>query len=564
MQWGMLLGIDVGGTHTDAVVIDESGIAASCKVPTEHGNLLASVESVIDCVCRQVPAAEIERLNLSTTLTTNAIVEGKTEEVGVLAVGGPGIDPTDFMLCRHFHALSGAIDHRGQLIRPMKESELAAAVAACRKDGIRAYAAVSKFSPRNPGMENRMAEVIGDAADVVTRGHALTGRLNFPRRLATAYFNSAIWRLFNDFADAVGKSLRRLGLSAARVNILKADGGTMPLSMAREMPVESILSGPAASIMGIISMCDIVHDSIILDIGGTTTDIAIFAKGAPLMEPDGIAIGSHPTLVRSLLTRSIGVGGDSALSVLAEEVRVGPHRRGPAMAAGGGHPTLIDACNSLGLASHGDVARSRAGIERFAAEHSLKPEELAQRAVDAAVGRIRDEVRAMVKEVNERPVYTIHELLEGRRIVPSKIYIMGGPAEVLKMPIFKAFSLSVSVPQSYAVANAVGAALTRTTRSVELFADTEQLRLHIPTLGVSRVIEPDYDLEAARRDAARSLLSFMRAEGVPSREENVEITQASSFNMVEGGRLVGRNIRVKCQIRPGILHRYKELLGRLC
>lgn len=558
----MLLGIDVGGTHTDAVVIDDTGIAATYKVKTDQKNLLHSVLAVLERVREEVPAGEIERLNLSTTLTTNALVEGKLEDVGVLVSGGPGLDPADFMVCRDYHVLPGSTDHRGTVVQELDQDEVERAVRKCLDAGVRVFAAVTKFSPRNPAQENLIRDVIGNRADFVSLGHEMTGRLNFPRRIATAYFNSAVWRRFNTFCNAVTDSLDTFGMSP-KVNILKADGGTIPLSIARRTPVESILSGPAASVMGLAAMCDIALDSVILDVGGTTTDMAVFVNGAPVMEYDGIHIGSHATLVRALKTHSIGVGGDSAIWFNGE-LRVGPQRDGPCMADGGPRPTLTDALNFLGKSAYGDLEASRRGLEELAARLGMTTQALAEQAVSVAVGRIREAVREMVDELNSRPVYTLRELLGERRIVPRKVYVVGGPAEALASELFKAFSLSVSVPRNYAVANAVGAALTRTTRGIELFADTERQQLFVPSLGFSRTVEERYGLKDAQRDATRLLLNSLRDEGVPAREENVEITHASSFNMVDGSRLIGRNIRVKCQIKPGILHRYKNLAGKLC
>ena len=149
--------------------------------------------------------------------------------------------------------------------------------------------------------------------------------------------------------------------------MLKADGGTMPFSLSRGVPVETILSGPAASVMGIAALCDITQDCIMLDIGGTTTDIAIFAGGVPLIEKDGISLQDYPTLVRALRTRSIGVGGDSVIRATAKGVTVGPDRKGPAMAAGGKEPALVDALNCRGIISlHGreEVARRRSPRSR--------------------------------------------------------------------------------------------------------------------------------------------------------------------------------------------------------
>jgi N-methylhydantoinase A/oxoprolinase/acetone carboxylase beta subunit len=558
----MLLGIDVGGTHTDAVTITDDGVGATYKVPTRHDDLLASVNHVLSLVAEDADPAELSRLNLSTTLTTNVLAQGTAEDVGMLVSAGPGLDPEDFRVCRHYAVIPGATDHRGSDIRKLDMDAAKKAVDEFRKDGVKVFGCVGKFSPKNPEQEKQLARACKDA-DFVTQGHEVAGVLGFPRRINTVYFNSAVWRPYNRFVDAVTRSLETAGF-AGKVNVLKADGGTMPLEMSRRLPVESILSGPAASVMGIISMCDISLDSIILDIGGTTTDIAIFAEGAPLMEPGGISIGSHLTLVRALTTKSIPVGGDSGLAVEEDRVRVGPLRPGPAMAAGGSAPTLIDALNCTGDAEHGDVAASRRGIDKLAADNGMEPENLARAAAKTAVERIRAETWEMVETLNAKPVYTIHELLEDKKIVPRKIYAMGGPAKAFSGLLRKAFSLAVEVPTHYQAANAVGAALTRTTYSLELFADTQKQRLTIPALSKERIVEADFDLEAAKREAVRTLLGHLRDQGIPARDENVEIIAAHSFNMVSGMRSTGRDIRVRCQIRPGILHRYRKLAGTLC
>lgn len=552
----MLLGLDVGGTHTDVVLVDRSGVVAAAKTPTIHENLIESVRTAIQKLAGEVDAKGIERINLSTTLSTNAIVEDKTEKVGVLVSSGPGIDPERYRIGDHYYAISGSLDHRGEEILELDQKQLDAAIRKSRKAGIRVYAAVTKFSTRNPDQENMIRTEIGDAAEFVTVGHRLSGRLNFPRRIVTAYYNSAVWRIYRDFADAVERNIEGFGIKAP-VNILKADGGTMPLSASRELPVETILSGPAASVMGIVALCRIDQDSIILDIGGTTTDIAVFASGAPLIEPDGIALDSRLTLVRSLKTRSIGIGGDSFLKVQNGEVLAGPERRGPAMAEGGASPTLIDAFNSLGMDTFGNVNASRAGIEELSSRHGMKAGELAARAVDYAVKKIVDEVRAFIDEINEKPVYTIHEFLEGRRIRPSRIYLMGGPARAFEEHLARSFNIHSVTPKNYAVANAIGAALARPTMYIELLADTERGRMLIPDIGVARDISHAYTLEEAQNDARRHLSEHLKnisaGEGGP-----VEIVEAASFSMVRGYESTGKNIRVKCQIKPGVIEDYAE------
>lgn len=548
----MYLGIDVGGTHTDAVVMRNREVVASCKVVTNHMDLLSSVRQAMENLLQEVPAAQITRLNLSTTLSTNAIVEGRTEEVGVVVSSGPGIDPEHYRVGRFYHAITGSIDHRGEEVGQVDMAQLSAMASRLCGEGVRVYAAVGKFSTRNPEHERLIGQQLMHCGDFVSMGHRLSGRLNFPRRVATAYYNSAVWRIYNRFADAIEQSARELGLMAP-IHILKADGGTMPLALSRELPVESILSGPAASVMGIVALCDIREDCVILDIGGTTTDIAVFASGAPIVERDGIEVGSYATLVRALKTRSIGIGGDSRLHVSAGAVRVGPERVGPSMAAGGTRPTLIDALNFRGHAQVGDVDASARGLRELAALWDMFPDKLADEAIALAVARIAAATHELLDEVNSRPVYTIMELLEGRRVDPGRAYLMGGPAKVMQPLLAKALAKPVLVPEEFAVANAIGAALTRTTAELELFADTEKGELFIPTTGIRRKVDKRYTLDDARAEAQAALVDKLCTLGVECEEVPVEIIQASSFNMVGDHGTTGRSIRVKCQVRPGIL-----------
>lgn len=551
----MRIGIDVGGTHTDAVVVDNGRILASAKVVTDHHDLLRSVRGALEGVLGEVDVAKVSRLNLSTTLSTNAIVEGRTEDVGILVSSGPGVNPEDYQIGPYFYPVSGSIDHRGKEVAAPDAERTGALIRSCCETGLKVYAVVGKFSTRNPSHELLLADGLMACADFVSQGHRLSGQLNFPRRVATAYYNSAVWRVYNRFADAIEESVREYGIHAP-VHILKADGGTMPLSVSREMPVESILSGPAASVMGIIALCDIRQDSIILDIGGTTTDIALFASGSPVIENEGIEVGSYPTLVRALRTRSIGIGGDSRLHVQAGAVRVGPERVGPCMAAGGTQPTLIDALIYKGLAFFGNVEASRAGIEALATLWDMFPEALADEAIRTAVAGIARAVDEMLDEVNSRPVYTIMELIEGDRLAPNVVYVMGGPAQAFSNLLAESLGRRVIVPEEHAVANAIGAALTRTTFELELFADTEKKVRFVPTLGLQDTVPSRYMLNEAQGDAVSLLLAHLDKLGITLKEDDVDILEANSFNMVGDYGTVGRNIRVKCQVRPGVVERF--------
>ncbi len=546
----MILGLDVGGTHTDAVLVDETGIVASHKTVTDHNNMLNSINAALEAVVRNVDTDKITKVNLSTTLSTNAIIENRLEDVGVIVSAGPGIDPALYEVGSHFHTVEGSIDHRGSVILALNEKQLSHAVK--KTKNLSVFALASKFSTRNPDHENQFGDCVKDHADYITYGHRLSGHLNFPRRIYTAYYNSAVWRLYNTFSDAVDSSLKKLKLDK-NINILKADGGTMPFHLARAYPVESILSGPAASVLGIVGLCSIAEDSIILDIGGTTTDIAIFIAGHPLIEREGISMDGKPTLVRSIETRSIGIGGDSLLHIEHRKVLVGPQRKGPSMADGGPGPTLIDALNYKGIISYGDVESSRKGIEETAIKNAMRTDALADDAINYAINSIKTAVDAFLDELNSKPVYTIHEMFQGEVIKPEKIFIMGGPAEGFSSLLSDKFGLDVNVPANFEVANAIGAALAKTTFMAELFADTTKGFLVIPNLNIKKKIDSDFTLADAEKEIKSAMLDYIRDHAINAGPDDIEIIEETSFKMVTGYYSTGRDIRVKCQIKPGVV-----------
>ncbi|MEA1923025.1 MAG: hydantoinase/oxoprolinase family protein [Pseudomonadota bacterium] len=551
----MLLGIDVGGTHTDAVIIDRGEVTATAKVETDQSNLITSIDAVLEKILSAKPDQPISKINLSTTLTTNSIVEKKLEEVGVLAASGPGLAPSSFSsdLGEHFHLIEGSIDHRGTLQQPLNEACALDAAADCKRNNLKVFAVVSKFSPRNPEIEQTLAEFVSAQSDFTTIGHRISGRLNFPRRLATAYYNAAVWRRYNLFADAITQSIKKHKLNAP-LNILKADGGTIDFENSRKNPIQTILSGPAASVMGIIALSSITEDAIILDIGGTTTDIAIFADGAPLLEKEGVSFGGRATSVRAIDTHSIGIGGDSTITISPEgKLMVGPQRQGAPLALDGHKPTLIDACNVKGLCRLGNYDNSFAGLKELAEKNHLTVVELADKALDLALTTIRDEADKLLETINQRPVYTVEEVVHGEKINPQKLYVMGGPAAILAPLLGKIFDLETEVPDNYAVANAIGAALTKMTMEVELFADTGKKTMLIPNLDIRRKVSSSYSLNDARQDGVGALAKHLRENGHPEiADQDISVVEAEAFNMVDDYAVGSKTIRVSCQIRPGL------------
>ncbi len=222
----MLLGIDVGGTHTDGVAIDleaDAKVVTSCKVITRHDDLLSSVTEALEIILAEVDKSSVTQLNLSTTLSTNAIVQGKTEDVGVIVSAGPGVDPHNFMPCRDFHVIDGSIDHRGNEVRALSTRQLTRAIDSCRDNGVRVFAAVGKFSTRNPRHENFIRRSVCQCRDdescelpISSRSGISSAGRSISAPGATAYFNCAVWRLYNDFASAVERRWTRWGWLTSR------------------------------------------------------------------------------------------------------------------------------------------------------------------------------------------------------------------------------------------------------------------------------------------------------------------------------------------------------------
>jgi|LSQX01.3.fsa_nt_gb N-methylhydantoinase A/oxoprolinase/acetone carboxylase beta subunit len=557
----------MGGTHIDAVIIENGKIINIVKKPTDRENLFKSIWSTLEELLSGYDKTKIKRINLSTTVSTNAIVENKTSPVGMIIQGGPGL-PHNFLACGDENAfISGYIDHRGKIIKDFDFKEIDKAIELFKSKNIKSGAVVTKFSTRNPNIELSIKEkLIEENFCPITMGHSLSGKLNFPRRVFTSYLNSAVYDTFNGFSTSIRKSMKQEGIDAP-LFILKADGGTINLATAEEKPVETILSGPAASFMGLNAMLKTDKDAILLDIGGTTTDIFFLADGVPLFEPLGIKIGDYKTLVRAIYSVSIGLGGDSSIEV--EDVhlkdglediklKIGPNRAGYPYALGGPKPTPTDAMIVLGLIKTGDTEKAFEAIKNIGQQLSLSVEDTAQKILDTMGDIIHDKVNELLFEINSHPVYTVKELLYGKQIKPQLINIIGGPAEMLKPILEKKFNLPCYCPGNYHVANAVGAALAKPTTEITMLANTTEGILSVPELEVYESISKNYSLESARKRAMELLKK--NALSLGAREEDIEpeITEESVFNMVRGFFTSGKNIRIKAQVKPGLIQELIE------
>lgn len=548
----MIIGLDVGGTHTDVILLDGRQLVREVKIATDPDNLFQTLQTGLDAIIEGIDPQSIRRAVLSTTLATNLVAQQKLPAVGMVVAGGPGIDPRHYRTNGLYFTVDGAQDHRGREIQALNGNELQSIGAELKEQGIRYAGVVSKFSVRNPEQEVKMAALLQPYVEMVFMGHQFSGNLNFPRRIATTYLNCAVYPVHKKFFKAVQESLTLKGLTMP-IRILRPDGGNMNIESSVDHPAQTILSGPSASVMGAISSAPSQGTCLVLDIGGTTTDMAVLVDKAPLLAPLGIEVSHYKTLIRALQTKSISIGGDSIVQVKEGKLTIGPERQGKAMAYGGPEPTPTDAFYVLGKGGDGDAALSRTGLEPIAGALGLSVDQAAQVIFETACRTILDAAMEMIQAINSKPVYTVHELWEGSQIHPKHLLILGGPAPQFASELQTIFDGEVQVVPNYQVANAIGCALARTTSEVTLFADTAQGIATAPSEGFNQKISSGFSLDNARDLADELLRKKAILRGANPDDLETELLEESQFNMIRGFHTIGKNIRVRMQLKPGLI-----------
>lgn len=335
----VLLGVDTGGTYTDAVLIrNEKEVLASAKALTTRHDLAIGIDAAVRAVLQRanISSAEVGMAALSTTLATNALVEGQGERVGLIFIGFRQSDLDKHGISAALGGdpvcvLDGGHDHSGSEVRALDEIALLAFIET-HKDDVSGWAVAGQFATRNPWHELRAAELIGQVTDApVTCSHHLSARLNGPKRAVTAVLNARLIGMIDRLIARAADCLSQLGIDA-RLMVVRGDGALMSADQARLRPIETILSGPAASIVGARWLTG-VSDGLVSDIGGTTTDVAVLRDGRPAIDPDGARVGGFRTMVEAVAMRTTGLGGDSQVHIetegLAGGVRLGPRRLVP-------------------------------------------------------------------------------------------------------------------------------------------------------------------------------------------------------------------------------------------
>lgn len=567
----MLLGLDVGGTFTDAVIIDGHRVVATAKRRTTKDNLMNGIGEALDAVLEGYDTSNIEQVTLSTTVVTNTIVEEKEQVVDLYVVTGPGRNVDDIFPVKPIY-LQGYTDHRGIVVeRTPADAVRGIANMVQTRSGTDLAAVSAKFGVRNPQEELSITEELKNTYLTISNGSLLSGSLNFPRRTISAYFNSAVTPVFTVFKKNVEDALSARNI-VAPLHILKADGGSLPVEHMVSRPVETAFTGPAATVLGLSALGVIGNQhTVALDIGGTTTDISLWKHGRPLMTKNGVSIREYPSAVRSFAVTSVGIGGESVVRLKNGNLTVGPERVGPSVALGGVEPTLGDALIVLGHANYGDFNLASRALQDLAdaiqdtlqsnnvntsnnqLAHIKTAPDVARLIVQNALKTIQHGIDEVVEAENKRPIYVVADIVNPDIFVPEHIVVVGGTAPSLGASIGEYMDLPIMIPENAAVANAIGAALALSTIELTVHVDTKRRLLVIPELGIK---QQNCTLKRAEQvvERAKEALSEEAFRLGLDTSQEIEIISIEDFPMVEGWQSMERLITVKVQLAAGVKH----------
>ena len=567
----MLLGLDVGGTFTDAVIIDGHRVVATAKRRTTKDNLMNGIGEALDAVLEGYDTSNIEQVTLSTTVVTNTIVEEKEQVVDLYVVTGPGRNVDDIFPVKPIY-LQGYTDHRGIVVeRTPADAVRGIANMVQTRSGTDLAAVSAKFGVRNPQEELSITEELKNIYHAISNGSLLSGSLNFPRRTISAYFNSAVTPVFTVFKKNVEDALSARNI-VAPLHILKADGGSLPVEHMVSRPVETAFTGPAATVLGLSALGVIGNQhTVALDIGGTTTDISLWKHGRPLMTKNGVSIREYPSAVRSFAVTSVGIGGESVVRLKNGNLTVGPERVGPSVALGGVEPTLGDALIVLGHANYGDFNLASRALQDLAdaIQAALQSNnintsnnqltliktasDVAKLILQNALETIQRGVDEVITVENKCPIYVVADIVNPDIFVPEHIVVVGGTAPSLGASIGEYMDLPITISENAAVANAIGAALALSTIELTVHVDTKRRLLVIPELGIK---QQNCTLKRAEQVVERvkeALSEEALRLGLDTAQE-IEIISIEDFPVVEGWQSMERLITVKVQLAAGVKH----------
>ncbi|CAN1540709.1 HyuA N-methylhydantoinase A/acetone carboxylase, beta subunit [Paracoccaceae bacterium] len=356
------LGVDTGGTYTDAVILDEAAnvVLGKAKALTSRHDLAVGIGQAVDAAIAAagIAADQVALVSLSTTLATNALVEGQGARVALVFIGFDDGDLARGGLTEALKGdpvlhLAGGHTHAGTEVAALDLAALETEVRALA-DQVSGFAVAARFATRNPGHELAARDMIRRITGrPVTCSHELSANLNGPKRALTAVLNARLIGMIDRLVAACERHLAQVGIDAPLM-VVRGDGALISAAMVRERPIETILSGPAASIVGARWLTG-ASDALVSDIGGTTTDVALLRGGLPEIDPEGARVGGFRTMVEAVAMRTTGLGGDSEVHLVTEGLtgglRLGPRRLIPVSLLAVDHGPMVHAALDRWLSS---------------------------------------------------------------------------------------------------------------------------------------------------------------------------------------------------------------------
>lgn len=454
------LGIDVGGTNTDAVLIDENlRVTASVKQHTTkdvYEGILRAVRAVLKE--SGVEPGEISQAMLGTTQCTNAIVERKNlASIGILRIGAPasrGILPmVDWAeelqaIAVDTAVIGGGFEYDGKELAPFDREAARCFFERLKEKHVKSVAISCVFSTIRNDHEMEAAklcrEIMGE--DVHVSISSEIGTMGLIERENATILNAALYHVAESFTNGFARSLEEEGITNADIYLSQNDGTLMTMEYARRYPILTIACGPTNSIRG-ASYLSSMRNAIVIDVGGTTTDLGVIQNGFPRESSVAVTIGGVRTNFRMPDVVSIGLGGGSIVRQREDgTVTVGPDSVGyqiteKALVFGGDVCTATDIAVRLGMTVLGDASRV-----------SHLSEEFAGKALEAIRTLIEDAIDAM--KVSSDDV---------------DLVLVGGGSIILPEELSGASS--VTKPENGGVANAIGSAISKISGNYEGLVD---------------------------------------------------------------------------------------------
>ena len=349
-----ILGFDAGGTYTDAVIFDSDlkKVVSSGKSLTTSNNLAIGLNKALKKSLSNaplIPIGKISLVSLSTTLATNAVVNSNGGRVGLILIGFSKSILDNLELKKSINQgfvklIKGGHNADGKEINPL-DTKAIKSIMNNELANVDSIAITSQFSVRNNDHEIKTRNLIREYYNIpITCSYELTSNLNGPKRALTCVLNASLTGIIEELIKDVSEMIKSNNM-AAKLMVVKGDGSLINIEVARLKPVETIMSGPAAASIGGLWLSK-VKKALVVDIGGTTTDISLVDSGAPSLSFDGAEISGWKTMVESLSIETLGLGGDSEVTIdnsnNTERLSIGPRRIVPLCILGKQHSGILN------------------------------------------------------------------------------------------------------------------------------------------------------------------------------------------------------------------------------